>query len=485
MISLGIELVKSFNDRYITMYKTVIKTTEDFKSKAKEIFGDYYDYTKTDILKKDSKRRVIITCPKHGDFLQDMYSHLNGCGCPKCGKENMAKTQSFTKEQFVDKANIVHNFKYKYTTTVYNGATKNVDIICPIHGIFTQKAYSHLQGHGCPKCATKRNADNMLMTKEDFVKKAIIIHNGTENYDLSEYKGAKVPIEIICSKGHHYWQMPNKHLNGHGCPYCANNVSSQENEISDFIENEIGLNVIKNNRKLLTDRKEIDIYIPSKNLAIEHNGLIWHSEEHCKDRYYHLKKTEGCIKQGIQLIHIFEDEWVFKKDIVKSKIREITNSILNIVDFNECVVKKVSVKQCKDFLKANSFYETVNVSDVYGSFYKDELISLLVLNKTDNSDEYELITYCNKLNTVVIEGIRNLFDIFVKDKKPLMVKAKVDRRWDNGNLFEKIGFKHIKDTEPNYYYVVNRHRYLKPINLMKEAYRIFDCGNSIYEWKRF
>lgn len=68
MISLGIELVKSFNDRYITMYKTVIKTTEDFKSKAKEIFGDYYDYTKTDILKKDSKRRVIITCPKHGDF---------------------------------------------------------------------------------------------------------------------------------------------------------------------------------------------------------------------------------------------------------------------------------------------------------------------------------------------------------------------------------------------------------------------------------
>ena len=122
------------------MYKTVIKTTEDFKSKAKEIFGDYYDYTKTDILKKDSKRRVIITCPKHGDFLQDMYSHLNGCGCPKCGKENMAKTQSFTKEQFVDKANIVHNFKYKYTTTVYNGATKNVDIICPIHGIFTQKA---------------------------------------------------------------------------------------------------------------------------------------------------------------------------------------------------------------------------------------------------------------------------------------------------------------------------------------------------------
>ena len=73
----------------------------------------------------------------------------------------------------------------------------------------------------------------------------------------------------------------------------------------------------------------------------------------------------------------------------------------------------------------------------------------------------------------------------MKDKKPLIVKTTVDRRWDNGNLFEKIDFKHIKDTEPNYYYVVNRHRYLKPINLMKEAYRIFDCGNSIYEWKRF
>lgn len=466
------------------MHKTLIKTTEDFKNKAKEIFGNYYGYTKTDISKKDSKRRVTITCPRHGDFLQNMYSHLRGCGCPKCGKENMAKTQSFTNEQFVDKANIVHNFKYKYTTTVYNGATKNVDIICPIHGVFTQKAYSHLQGHGCPYCATKRNSDNMMMTKEDFVKKANIIHKNTENYDLSEYKGAKVPIEIICSKGHHYWQIPNKHLNGHGCPYCGNNVSSQENEISDFIENEIGLKVVKNNRKLLSDKKEIDIYIPSKNLAIEHNGLIWHSEEYCKDKYYHLKKTEGCIKQGIQLIHIFEDEWLFKKDIVKSKIREMTNSIPDVVDFNECIVKKVSTEQCKDFLNINSFYKTANISDVYGSFYKNELTSLLALNKTANDDEYELVAYCNKLNTVVIEGIRGLFEVFVKEKKPFIVRAKVDRRWANGNSFEKIGFKHIKDTEPNYYYVVNRHRYLRPINLVKEAYRIFDSGNSIFEWKR-
>lgn len=112
----------------------------------------------------------------------------------------MAKTQSFTKEQFVDKANIVHNFKYKYTTTVYNGATKNVDIICPIHGIFTQKAYSHLQGHGCPKCATKRNADNMLMTKEDFVKKPILYIMVLRIMIYPSIKGQKFLLKLYVQK---------------------------------------------------------------------------------------------------------------------------------------------------------------------------------------------------------------------------------------------------------------------------------------------
>jgi len=465
------------------MYKTVIKSTDEFKSKARDIFGDYYDYTKTDISKKDTKRRVTITCPIHGDFLQNMYSHLKGCGCPKCGKRNMAKTQSFTNEQFITKANIVHNFKYRYTITVYQGATKDVDIICPKHGIFTQKAYSHLQGHGCPKCATEQNANNMLMTKEVFVKKANIIHKNTEDYSLAEYKGAKIPIEIICANGHHYWQMPNKHLCGHGCPYCSNVVSTQENEISDFIENELGLEVIKNNRKILTDGKEIDIYIPSKNIAIEHDGLIWHSEEYCKNNHYHLKKTEDCIKQGIRLLHIFEDEWVFKKDIVKSKIREITDNVPNKISSELCVIKKLSPKQCIDFLKTNSIYNIVNPQIVYGNFYKNELVSLLGFNKITD-DEYELVTYCNRLNTKVINGVKGLFNFFVNENNPIVVIVKIDRRWDNGNEFKNIGFKFLKNTEPNYYYVANRHRYLKIIDIEKETYRIFDSGNSVYEWKK-
>lgn len=256
------------------MKRNKIKSTEDFINKSKAIFGERYVYTKTDVDKKDSKRRVTITCPKHGDFLQNMYSHLKGCGCPKCGKESSVRTQTLTKEQFVDKANIVHNFKYIYDNTVYNNATDYVDITCPIHGVFTQKAYSHLQGHGCPKCAVEQNSNNMLYSKEDFIEKANIVHKCTEDYSLVQYKGAKTPAEIICPNGHHYWQIPNKHLLGHSCPYCNNNVSKQEVEITNFIKEELNTNIDNNNRKILSDGKELDLYLPSRKTAIEHNGVM-------------------------------------------------------------------------------------------------------------------------------------------------------------------------------------------------------------------
>lgn len=468
------------------MNRNKIKSTEDFINKAREIFGERYIYAKTDIEKKDSKRRVTITCPKHGDFLQNMYSHLKGCGCPKCGKESSSKTKTLTNEQFVDKANIVHNFKYLYDNTVYNCATDYVDITCPIHGVFRQKAYSHLQGHGCQKCAVEQNSNNMMFSKEDFIEKANIIHKNTEDYSLVQYKGAKIPVEIICKNGHHYWQIPNKHLLGHSCPYCNNNISKQKEEITDFIKEELNTNVDNNNRKILSDGKELDLYLPSRKTAIEHNGVIWHSEKYCKDKYYHLKKTEDCLKQGIRLIHIFEDEWLYKQDIVKSKIMEILNCSPNKIQANDCEIKEVPTNECNEFLEHNSISNIGNSSIKYGCFYENKLVSLMTFKNVETNSKYELTNYCNKLNTSVIGGEKALFKHFICNTKPTEVIAKVDRRWNSGDNLKDLGFKFVENTKPKFYYVYGRRRYNKIDKETikgKELYRIWDCGNAVFKLK--
>ncbi len=253
-------------------------TTEDFIKKAKEIHGDKYDYSNTDLDKKDDKKRVSIICPVHGKFLQNIYSHLKGCGCYKCGKKSMAITQTMTVENFIEKANKAHGFKYDYSLTEYKGCYGKIVIICPIHGAFSQTAYSHLNGHGCPKCATEKNSIKLISNTDEFISKSRKIHGDKYDYSLADYKGARIPIEIICQKGHIFKQIPNKHLQGHGCPICIN--SHLENEIEMLLNK---CNITYEKQKTFEWLKNkgnmfLDFYLPDFNVTIECQGI-----QHFKD----------------------------------------------------------------------------------------------------------------------------------------------------------------------------------------------------------
>ena len=127
---------------------------EDFIKKAIEKHGDKYDYSKVDY--KDSKTKVCIICPKHGhgEFWQEAASHTQGCGCPKCMAEANGDRKRLTKEEFIKKANEVHQGKYNYGKVKYVNSQTKVCISCPEdgHGEFWQKPYHHTRGAGCPKC---------------------------------------------------------------------------------------------------------------------------------------------------------------------------------------------------------------------------------------------------------------------------------------------------------------------------------------------
>ena len=122
-------------------------TNESFIEKARKVHGDNYDYSK--VVYRHSHIKVKIICKIHGVFEQKPNNHLYGKGCPDCADDS----QRYTKESFIEKANSVHGDRYDYSKVVYRNSQTKVKMVCPEHGVFTQRPNKHLCGKGCPGCA--------------------------------------------------------------------------------------------------------------------------------------------------------------------------------------------------------------------------------------------------------------------------------------------------------------------------------------------
>lgn len=230
------------------------------------------------------------------------------------------------------------------------------------------------------------------------------------------------------------------------CNPISENASVKENEIRDFIENELKIKT----EKIKINNKEIDIYISDNKLGIEFNGLYWHSDLH-KDNDYHLNKTKLCEEKGIQLLHIFEDEWIHKKEIVKSIIRSKLDVIINEISIIECQIVKIDNKTCKNFLTENHIEGHINSKIKIGLLHNNELVFIMCFNKINNG-KYELLRYCNKLNNTITNGANELLKYFTETYHPKIITTLVDRRYSQGNLYKQLGFSFIKNIKPKYFY---------------------------------
>ena len=175
-----------------------------------------YDYSKVHYKKWNEP--VTIICPQHGEFKQTLHNHMNGQGCPVCGKKSAAEKMSLTAEEFIAKAKQVHGDRYDYSKSKYINMHSKVCIICPEHGEFWQTPGNHLSGSGCPKCFGKTRK-----TTDEFVAEARKKHGKKYGYSLVNYKNNSTKVCIVCPKHGEFWQTPNKHLRGDGCPICSAN----------------------------------------------------------------------------------------------------------------------------------------------------------------------------------------------------------------------------------------------------------------------
>lgn len=287
-------------------------------------------------------------------------------------------------------------------------------------------------------------------------------------------------------------------------------TSSNEEEIAEYIRS-FDLEVIQSDRTTLKPL-ELDIFIPSLNIAIEYNGLAWHSEFFGKkDRYYHLNKTNACEQKGIKLIHIFDDEWINKKNIVKRKLENLLKKRKNSIYARKCDIRIVQNYDKNIFLNRNHIQGEDRSQYHLGLYYKDELVAVMTftkprifMGKRESYNEYELSRYASSIP--IVGGASKLLNHFIKTYNPYKIITFADRRWTtilNDSMYEKIGFKKIGINKPNYWYILNgrvrRHRYsynkhtivkkmggdpnLTEIqNMINMGYdRIWDCGSIKYE----
>ena len=280
-----------------------------------------------------------------------------------------------------------------------------------------------------------------------------------------------------------------------------------QNEILDLLSN-LNLRIIRNDRTVLSG-KEIDIYLPDNKIGIEYNGLYWHSDLY-KDKNYHLDKKNKCIDKGINLIHVWEDDWLYKKDIVKSRIINLVKLNINKIYARKCSIREIDSKTSSKFLEENHLQGSISSKFRIGLFDNNILVSVMTFGKfrrslgSRNKDGcWELYRFCNKLNTNVIGSFSKLLNYFEKNNKPLKLVTYANFDWScDLNIYQKSGFDFISKTKPNYWYFTkdlkrtHRFNYRKNkiaknredlLKTEKEIMRnsgyniIYDCGSIKYE----
>lgn len=294
------------------------------------------------------------------------------------------------------------------------------------------------------------------------------------------------------------------------CYPMVSGYSNVELELIAFIKQILpNETVIENSRSIITPL-ELDVYIPSKNIAIEFDGLFWHNNQN-KDKDYHLNKTLECKRKGITLIHVFEDEWLYKQDIVKSRLKAIFGIYESTVFARKCEIKLVNTADKNAFLKENHIQDIVGSKINIGLYYNDNLVALMAfgnlrkaLGGTSKENTYELLRFCNKLNYHIPGAASKLFSYFVKTGKPEKIISYCDRRWSTGNLYKKLGFTLSHTSTPNYWYIIQTRRFHR-FNFRKSVlknklkkfdetltetenmtnhgiFKIYDCGNFVFEY---
>jgi hypothetical protein len=277
------------------------------------------------------------------------------------------------------------------------------------------------------------------------------------------------------------------------CTICypiSDSRSIKEEELFKFIQSVYTGEIIQSYR----DKFEIDIYLPELKLGFEFNGLRWHSNLY-RENDYHLQKTNHFRESGIRIIHIWEDDFDYKRNIVNSQIRNILNKTENKIFARKCMV--IEMTSVNDFLEKNHIQGGVRSVIKLGLYHNSELISVITFDhfegrKKMTDNEWNLSRFCNKINYSVVGGASKLLHYFTNKYNPSRIISYADRDWSIGSLYQSLEFTKISESKPDYKYLIGNKRihkssFRKSVTKISESKlnipRVYDCGKIKYEKK--
>lgn len=448
---------------------------EKIKKTNLEKYGVEYPMQNDCIKRKSVETSLSVYGTEHPMKSESVKKKMEETNLEKYGTKSSSQNEK-VKEKVIQTNNLLYGVDY---------TSKNKDVILKIQ---------------------KKKLDNIIQKYSEYNIISI-------DYDKKIYK-----LKCDCGLEHDFEISPDlfrnrKKIGTIICTECnklEENSSGEELQLFNFIKDNIDGQIITNNRNIIKPY-ELDIYLPDLKLSFEFNGLYWHSELY-KDKNYHYQKLQKCIDNNIKLIQIWEDDWLYKKEIVKSRILNLLGKTPNKIWARKCEIREIKDSETvTKFLDDNHIQGSIGSLVKLGLFHHDELVSLMCfsklrksLGKNSSENEYELIRFCNKNYYNVIGGASKLFSFFIKNYQYQEIISYADRCWSDGNLYQKLNFELDKISQPNYYYIIDKirkHRFnFRKDKLIKEGFnpnktehdimlerkifRIYDAGHLKYRYKK-
>jgi len=442
----------------------------------------------------NSEAPVTLRCQKGHEFVIRTASVSAKTSCPSCRQEaKISKMLGVLTERGLS----ANDF------ALYKNARQKFSMTCESGHTFNSCWFAIQQGHGCHTCGGGMKVDEGRMAEVcaglGFTFLGLTVKQGSNRQ--------RAFVEARCQNEHEFSQRWDLFLAGHHCQVCAfSQVNRGEAGIAEFLES-LGVPFQSRNRQVLGG-KELDFYIPDKGIAIEYCGVYWHSTSVQIDRVgktmaqakmAHKAKHDQCSQLGIRLITIFEQEWLAKPGIVRSRLRVALSAPEVVIQARKCLVELCSPSEARQFMEDNHLQGSTGSSIRYKLVHAEKTIAVLTLGSptrkhTAHVGTLELKRLAFKTGTKIIGGASRLFKAAVSN---LGADAKVlsycDLRYGTGEVYKALGFTMVSVSAPSPHHYENlgrlgyakiSHQSLAKTKNYEDYLTLYDCGHQKWIWSR-
>lgn len=509
-------------------YKCVRKVSTSWKTSSDTVIknikhekDDLADYLKNPHTPEATYDVVL-------DFIKEKNKHASEC--IKWVSRNNIRNDKHILKKIVGLTNYLpwSNNQYHWANRMYNilhNTHNNNNNICIVCKVNKTKFRNAIQGYStcCAKkeCVQTFGCENRVLNHITTIA-PVIEQQGFDLIIDENYRGLNSGETTIkcrtCNTTLNY-NLHNagwKNIRCHVC-YGDANSSFEEKTVLAFVQLHTS-NVLENYKAFVGSHKEVDIYVPHKNLAVEYNGVLWHSfgtfypnnfVAMNKNKKNHFTKYELCKQHNMKLLQVNSYEWgnKHKQNIWKSIIANCLGASKRI-HARKCQVVELSATESNNFLNQNHLQGANNANVKLGLKHDDQLVAVMTFSKPRFNKKYqwELVRFCNLLNHTVVGGSSKLLKYFINKYTPQSLISYADVRYSNGDMYKKLGFEFVKYTSPSYIYIkadkilsrfaTQKHRLSKLLksfdsnkteqqNMLDAGYRkMWDAGTMLFEYKK-